>query len=184
MTLLVAFLTACSSDNPAATHQEPTHTPTHPKPTLSNGLVVNVPPATEQSDLMIKDFPEALDGLTYTLVLGTPNDGRITSKIRVRNTSGATVTDPGCRVASNYSWGVVTVAKPWVTLSRRVMTRCLGPQDLPNGFAHTYEGPTFSLTKGPIGASRPLGQGAYLASIDFGDARTHRLTAKITIDAP
>jgi hypothetical protein len=177
MTLLVTSLTACSSDGPAAS-------PVTHAPTLSNGLVVNVPPASEQSDLTVKDYPQALDSLTFTLVLGRPNDGRIPSKIRVRNISGDTVTDPGCRVASNYSWGVVPVAKPWATLSRRVMTRCSGSNDLPDGFTHTYKGPTFSLTKGPRGESSTLGPGSYLATIDFGEARTHRLSAKLFITDP
>jgi hypothetical protein len=38
------------------------------------------------------------------------------------------------------------------------------------------------LTEGPSFALRSLPPGNYLAAIDFGDARSERLTAKITID--
>lgn len=127
------------------------------------------------------DPGRALDPLTLTLVLGTRDGDRVSSRIRVENNSGRLVSDPACQI-SNYHWGVVPVTQPDKPLFRARMTRCGNSRGFPAGFVDTFEGPTFSLTEGPSFALRSLPPGNYLAAIDFGDARSERLTAKITID--
>lgn len=118
-----------------------------------------------------------LDPLTYTLLLGSPRGDRrgerLTSTIRVENHSGDTVTDPGCLVGANYSFGVVRTTQSDVRLPGRLITYCSGAQGIPDGYSETLHGPTFSL--------RGLPPGEYLAAIDFGDSRSQRLFAEFTI---
>lgn len=116
-----------------------------------------------------------LDPLTLSLVLGTPRRDRLPSRIRVENHSGDTFTDPGCRVASNYSFGVVRATEPDAIVNGMVITRCGVKRDLPDGFSDVFRGPTFRL--------RGLPPGEYLAVIDYGDARSGRLSDEFTIDA-
>lgn len=113
-----------------------------------------------------------LDPLTFTLLLGTPRGDRLPSRLRVENNSGDTVTDPACLVFANYSFGVVRATQPGTTLKGRVETRCSGPQRIPNGYSETSKGPTFLL--------RGFPSGEYLATIDFGNARSDRLSEQFT----
>lgn len=157
--LLLSPLTGCTADAPAAT------------PAQSQSSSANL--ATEDGPT---ERERLLDPLTFTFVLGTPHGDRLPSRIRVENRSGDTFTDPGCRVASNYSFGVVRAAEPGATLTGRVMTRCGGKRDLPDGFSETFRGPAFIL--------RDLPPGDYLAVIDYGNARSERLSEEFTIDSP
>jgi len=128
-------------------------------------------------------LPHALDKLKMTLVLGKSDSGRISSSIRVENTSGQAVVAPGCAL-NNYSWGVVPANDPHKALSRRAMTRCTSrSQVFPPGYAKTVDGPTFLATRGPAGAQTALRPGTYLATIDFGAARSTRLAARIVVPA-
>lgn len=74
---------------------------------------------------------------------------------------------------ANYSFGVVPVDQPDATLDGRVETKCTGAQELPAGFTATFEGPTFNI--------RGLRAGDYIATIDFGDARSKRLVVPLTV---
>ena len=139
--------------------------PSAPDPTHST-VTATVPGAAQR----------VLDPLTITLVLGAPHGDRLPSRIRVENQSGHTVTDPGCRVNANYSYGTAPATVPGTTLPWVVTTRCAGAQDLPDGFSESFNGPTFNM--------RNLPPGEYLAAIDFGDARSERLWAEFTVDAP
>jgi hypothetical protein len=127
----------------------------------------NKPSNTNPSDAAV------LDPLTYRLALGEPQeDGTIASTITVTNRSDELVTDPNCLHNANYSFGVVPVDRPGATLDGRVETKCAGARELPAGFYATFEGPTFSI--------RGLQAGAYIATIDFGDARSERLMTRLT----
>jgi hypothetical protein len=118
-----------------------------------------------------------LDPLTYRLTLGRPQrDGSVPSTLTVTNPTGRPVTDPACRHASNYDYGVVALDRPDAPLRGRVITKCGGSVDLPAGYVATYDGPRFE--------TRGLAPGDYLATLDFGDARTDRLTAPLRIEGP
>jgi hypothetical protein len=135
----------------------------------------SAPPSNSQaSKPPLTAVSAVLDPLSYRLVLGTLRpDGEMTSRIRVENHSGAPVTDPGCRWSANFSYGVVPVDQPNAKLYGRVITKCSGAKDLPDGFVGSAGGPTFIL--------RGLPPGAYLAIIDFGDARSERLAKSFRV---
>lgn len=117
-----------------------------------------------------------LDALDLTLSLQAPRrGGQIPSVLRVQNPSGTTVTDPGCRSTSNYAYGILPLDSADADLRGRVMTKCVGPQDLPPGYDASMAGPVFEVGD--------LDPGRYLAAIDFGDARSDRLTVTLRIPA-
>ena len=148
---------ACTAESPATQAQ--------PSSTASSGTSVET-----------RDKPVApervLDPLTMTLVLGKPRGDQLPAKIRIRNRSGQTVIDPGCLI-SNYSFGVVPVSKPGARLDGVVRAYCMGKRRLPDGFSQTQSLVRFSL--------RGLSPGKYLAVIDFGKARTERLSAEFRL---
>lgn len=121
------------------------------------------------------EVPSALfDHLTFTLTLAPPNaNGVVRSQLRVQNPTSRTITDPGCRVFANYSFGVVPAEDPDGSLPGMTLTRCMGPQDLPPGYDESLPGPTFDVTNLP--------PGDYLASMDYRDLRSQRLTAPLQV---
>ncbi|MEP7736463.1 hypothetical protein ABKW28_02300 [Nocardioides sp. 31GB23] len=133
----------------------------------------SAPASTEPTNTSPSDAA-LLDPLAYRLVLAEPqSDGTVASTITVANRSGEPVTDPSCLHNANYNFGLVPLDQPESTLDGLVETKCAGAQELAPGFNTTFEGPTFSI--------RGLRAGDYLATIDFGDARSERLVAPVTV---
>lgn len=93
----------------------------------------------------------------------------------MQNLTNSDVIDPGCRRFANYTAGVADPASPetFIGGSVGVVTKCAGPETLPPGYDETQAGPTLP--------TRKLGPGAYLAVVDYGDARTDLLTREFMI---
>ncbi len=163
--LFLLSFAACSAEAPASGTQPASS---------SAGQATEDDSSTGSSPSAQARAERVLDPLTYTLLLGDQRRDRLPFFIRVENRSGDAVTDPGCRVNANYSYGLVPAADPGEALGGRVMTKCAGEQVLPNGYGDIFDGPTFLLAGLP--------DGKYLATIDFGDARSARLSVEVVID--
>ncbi len=100
----------------------------------------------------------------------------LTVRLRIRNDSGETVTDPGCVLGSGPH-GLVPADDRGAELWQQIVIDCSGPMPMPDGFDEEYGEFTFYAR---TNTGDPLPPGKYVAAMEI-DGYPGRLEAPVTV---
>lgn len=100
----------------------------------------------------------------------------LTVRLRIRNDSGETVTDPGCVLGSGPH-GLVPADDRGAELWQQIVIDCSGPMPIPDGFDKEYGEFTFYAR---TSTGDPLPPGKYVAAMEI-DGYPGRLEAPVTV---
>jgi hypothetical protein len=120
----------------------------------------------------------ALDGLDVRLDLGdsVASGGELRSQLIVENPSGHDIVERGCQLGTGR-YALVPVDDPDAELWIQPEVDCGGDWVIPDGFADTYDGPTFPAT---TRFGDPLPPGDYLAVVEI-DGLRERLSYPVRV---